>query len=375
MPRGRIQALIDLKALRHNCQIARNNANDQLLAVIKANAYGHGLEQAAAALSDMTDMLAVTDLREAQLLKQSSPEADILILQGLMDISELDVIAREGFQLVVHSLPQLDAIDQRLKQRPPGKPLTLWLKMDSGMGRLGIAPGDYAKACKALAGRPYCREVVMMTHLANSSLPDSSLNTTQLKQFAKVEKKLRSDFPRLPTSIPASGGLLGPYDIESSWARPGIMLYGSSPFPWELKELRAEQLGLLPVMHLRSKLIAVKDLKAGDNVGYGSQYICKGKTKVGIVSCGYADGYPSCAPNGTPVLVNDKRSRTLGRISMDMLAVDLTDLPTAQVGDPVTLWGKGLPADEVAAHTGILSYNLFCSITRRVQFEYDRQGL
>lgn len=368
--KGRARAHIDLSALAHNLQIARNHCPDsRVVAVVKANAYGHGLGQVGAALQT-ADLLAVTDVSEALQLQGVLGNRPILVLQGLIDEEDLDLVALHGFQCVVHSLEQLAMIDARLKKRPPPGPLGFWLKLDSGMGRLGIAPDDYVAAYRSLAAKPYCRQLVMMTHLANSSLPDSSLNALQLKQVARIRKKLLEQFPRLATSQAASSGILGDDEIQSDWVRPGIMLYGSSPFPWNLQQYRAEQKGLLPVMTLQSRLIAVRDLKKGDNVGYCSQFICPTKMRIGIVSIGYADGYPSNAPNGTPVLVKGKRTGTVGRVSMDMLAVDLNHLPEAQTGDVVTLWGKGLSVDEVAAHTGILSYNLLCSVTRRVNFSY-----
>ncbi|MEX2367095.1 MAG: alanine racemase [Pseudohongiellaceae bacterium] len=362
---GRAQASIDLGAVANNFRVAqRHGPHSRLVGVVKSNAYGHGLVQVADALVD-ADILAVTDLYEAQQLAPASAKP-VLILQGLISDDDIRAVAESGFQLVVQSLEQLALIEDRLTRTPPVSPLTFWLKLDTGMGRLGLAPADYLRAWRELAGKPYTGNLVMMTHLANSSLPGSDLTQIQLQTFAVIKNRLGD----VATSIPSSSGLLRPEVTRSDWLRPGIMLYGSSPFPWEYEELRADKFGLQPVMTLQSRIIAVKDAKAGDNIGYCSQFICARDMKIGIVSIGYADGYPSNAPNGTPVLVNGKRTQTVGRVSMDMLAVDLSHLPDTRVGDTVTLWGQGLAIDEVAAKTGILSYNLMCSVTRRVQFVY-----
>jgi len=363
----RVLASVDLKALQHNFRIARSHAGPgKVAAVIKANAYGHGLEQAAGALDD-ADLFGVTDVNEALTLKHTGTDKPILILQGLMTAEDLKPVTQEGFQLVVHSAEQLVILDENLSSMAIKKPLTFWLKMDSGMGRLGIPPQDFAAAYRALLNRPYTKRVVMMTHLANSSLPDSSLNLQQLKAFRNVEADMVTDCPA--TSIPSSSGILSSLDTGSTWARPGIMLYGSSPFGFAQEGLRRDSFNLQAVMTLKARIIAVKNLRQGDNVGYCSQFICPHDMRIGIVSIGYADGYPSNAPNGTPVMVNGQRTQTVGRVSMDMLAVDLSNMD-ASVGDLATLWGKDLSLDEVAAKTGILSYNLTCSISRRVPFEY-----
>lgn len=365
----RVRASIDLSALKHNFQIARAHARaGHMVAVIKANAYGHGLEAAAAALDD-ADLFGVTDVHEALQLAQTGTDKPILILQGMMTADDLVAVVEHGFQLVVHSADQLALIDETLSGITLKQPLTLWLKMDSGMGRLGISPDGYAMTWRALAARPYVQRVVMMTHLANSSLPDSPLNARQLEAFRRVEDALADDDP--VTSIPSSSGILSGLPTDSDWARPGIMLYGSSPFDWQHEDLRRDNFDLRAVMTLQARLIAVKDLQAGDNVGYSSQYVCPQAMRVGIASIGYADGYPSSTPNGTPVLVAGQRTGTLGRVSMDMLAVDLSAIPDAKAGGRVTLWGQDLCLDEVAAKTGILSYNLTCSINhRRVEFDY-----
>jgi alanine racemase len=364
----RVLASIDLSALKHNFGIARSHTQARhVAAVIKANAYGHGMAESAQALTD-AELFGVTDIQEAIALNAVGTGKPILVLQGMMKADDLKLIAEHNFQLVVHSPEQLTTLDEILSSMTVKIPLTFWLKMDSGMGRLGMKPASYATTWRALKGRPYVHDVIMMTHLANSSIPDSPLNIQQLQSFHHVEEQLADDTPL--TSIPSSSGILSRLETASDWARPGIMLYGSSPFEWEREDLRRDVFDLRSVMTLQARMIAVKELSAGDNVGYCSQFICPNDMRVGIVSIGYADGYPSNTPNGTPVMVAGKRTNTVGRVSMDMLAIDLSDIPEARAGDAVTLWGADLSLDEVAAKTGILSYNLTCSVARRVEFTY-----
>ncbi len=205
-----------------------------------------------------------------------------------------------------------------------------------------------------------------MTHLANANLSDSTLNQQQVDTFTEIT----SQIPEATTSIPASSAILAGLGESTDWVRPGIMLYGSSPFAYSDEQSRRESFGLQAVMTLQARLISIQNCKAGDSVGYCSEFICPHDMRIGIVSIGYADGYPSNAPNGTPVLINGKRTATTGRVSMDMIAIDLSPDPDAQIGDSVTLWGDDLSLDEVAEHTGILSYNLTCSIAERVAREY-----
>ncbi len=369
---NRVQASIDLKALQHNFSIARSHSSQKhasnVAAVIKANAYGHGLEQAAVALDD-ADLFGVTDVREALTLKNARADKPILVLQGLIHEDDLTLVAEHNFQLVVHSASQLAYIDDTLSRLSLKAPLTLWLKMDSGMGRLGISPQDYVATYRALQSKSYVASVVMMTHLANSSIPESALNTQQIDAFRQQQAQLLQEGHCI-SSIPSSSGILSHLPVDCDWARPGIMLYGSSPFNFSEENLRRERFDLQAVMTLQARIIAIKDLKQGDNVGYCSRFICPRDMTIGIVSIGYADGYPSNAPNGTPVMIAGKKTGTVGRVSMDMIGVDLSGIPEAKVGDLATLWGKELSLDEVAAKTGILSYNLTCSVARRVDFKY-----
>lgn len=362
----RARASIKLSALQHNLNIARQYAGPRkVLAVIKANAYGHGLLPVAEALNE-ADAFGVTDINEAETLTQADCKKPIVILQGIIEQSDITRIAAGGYQLVVHRMQDLQWLEEALDKNPPAAPLTIWLKMNSGMGRLGLKPAAVKSAYAGLQHKDWCSEVILMTHLANGNLTDSELNQQQINTFSSVAKEL----PDAPASIAASSGLLAGFGKDSDWVRPGIMLYGSSPFPFSDEKLRREHFGLQAVMSLEARLIAIQDCQAGDNVGYCSQFICPQDMRIGIVSIGYADGYPSNAPNGTPVMINGKRSVTCGRVSMDMIAVDLGPVPEAGTGDIVTLWGEQLSVDEVAEHTGILSYNLSCSIAARVERVY-----
>lgn len=367
----RVQASINLQALQANFRIAKIQAsNSKMVAVIKANAYGHGLLPVAQALAPEADIFAVTDIVEALQLKAAGFDKPILILQGIIGSDDIKLAAESGFHLVIQSCQQLSLLEEELSKLTHFQPMTFWLKLNSGMGRLGIPREHYPQAYASLQSKPYTEKVIMMTHLANSSLPDSELNVLQIKAFREVQNALTDDHV-LSSSLPASSGILSELQTQSDWARPGIMLYGSSPFPYQDKSLRREKFGLGAVMTLQSKIIAIQHLKAGDNVGYCSQFICPKDMSIGIVCIGYADGYPSAAPNGTPVLVNGIRTTITGRVSMDMIAIDLSPIPGANINDTVTLWGNNLSVDEIAFHTGILSYNLTCSINPRVSVIYE----
>jgi alanine racemase len=339
----RIQATIDLGALKHNLEVARLHAKGgHVVAVVKANAYGHGLVAAAEALHE-ADLFAVTDVEEAERLRQAGIEKGILILQGIIGPADLPLILQNGYQPVIHRGEDLQLLEEAVALRPPKTPLTLWLKLDSGMGRLGLTPEACVSQALLLRTKAWVKKVVLVTHIASASDPEARLNKHQLAQFEAVHAQI----PWCSRSIASSAGLLA-LDCATDWNRPGIMLYGSSPFSWQDTARRREIFDLKAVMTLQARLISIKDHQAGDSIGYNSQFVCDKATRVGTISCGYADGYPSLTPNGAPV------------------AVDLSDFPDATLGMPVELWGNTVSLDEVAAHTGILSYNLTCSITTRV---------
>ena len=364
---ARVIATIDRQALAHNLAIAKRHApQSRIAAVIKADAYGHGLLPCAEALAE-ADLFGVTTVEEAEQLRNAGIRKDILVMQGLIERADLRRIARHGLQLVVHRAEDLALLEAEFDKAPPRKPLTVWLKLDTGMGRLGLPAADVARIHLALRRKPWCDDVILMTHLANAATPDAPLNSQQLLQFARSCQSLADFTPQ--TSIAASAALLA-LDAAGDWVRPGIMLYGSSPFPWRDAARRRDSFDLRNVMTLQAQLISVQQRQTGDSIGYNSQFICPQPMRIGIVSIGYADGYPVTAPNGTPVLVGTQRCGTVGRVSMDMLAIDLGNCPDARVGDFVTLWGEQLTLDEVAACLGTISYQLTAGLGQRVSRVY-----
>jgi len=344
-----IRVRIDSAALRHNLGAARRRApRSRIWAVVKANAYGHGLARAARALA-AAEGLALIELEAALELRRSGERRPILLLQGFFSPGELEPIAAHGLTTVVHDLEQLAMLE---KFRPSAK-IPAYLKLNTGMNRLGFDEGDFRDALERL--RRCAGEITLMTHFADA---DGKRGVRwQLERFEAAAAGVD-----LPMSLANSAALLRYPEAHKDWVRPGIMLYGCSPFPDE----SAEKLGLKPAMTLTSELIAVKELRPGDCVGYGCTFTADTPMRVGIVACGYADGYPRHAPTGTPILVRGRRTRTVGRVAMDMLFADLTGIPEAAVGSPATLWGEGLPADQVAASAGTVSYELLCAVTPRV---------
>ena len=355
-----IRATIDLAALRHNFGVARRHAGtSRLWAVVKANAYGHGLTRAVDALVDLSDGFALIELERAVALREAGLDLPILLLEGFYATDELPLLIRHRLIPVVHRPDQVRSL---LDANWPAD-LPVYLKLNSGMNRLGFDAAGLATARKALDGR--VRHITLMTHFADA---DGLRGVDwQLEHFAAMTAGMDD-----ATSLANSAALLRYPHALGDWARPGIMLYGGSPFP-QLKS--AAELDLKPVMTLQSEVIAVQDLAAGESVGYGCTFTADRPLRVGVVACGYADGYPRHASTGTPILVDGQRTRTLGRVSMDKLCVDLTDLKVGAgetatnkvgIGMAVTLWGEGLPADEVATAAGTISYELFCALAQRV---------
>ena len=351
MPRP-IRACFDLAALRHNLEIARARAGGaRVWAVVKANAYGHGLARAVAALGTGADGFALLDIEEAVRLREGGIAQPILLLEGFFSPADLATIGTYRLATVVHSPEQLAMLEAtRLATR-----VTVYLKVNSGMNRLGVAPEAARSFVERLRACGNVSEIVLMTHFADADGPRGVAE--QLERFESGARGLA-----LPRSLANSAAVLRHPDTRGAWVRPGIMLYGCSPFPDE----PAAALGLRPVMTLASELIAVRELAAGERVGYGGTFTADRRMRIGVVACGYADGYPRHAPTGTPILVDGRRTRTLGRVSMDMLAVDLDPIPWGRVGSPVTLWGEGLSCDEVAAAAGTVSYQLLCALAARV---------
>lgn len=348
-------ALIDLDALSHNYQLARTFGGARALAVVKADAYGHGAVRCAQALSDDVDGFSVACIEEALELRAAGIDAPILLLEGFFEASELELIAEHRLYCVVHSEWQLEALERSQLARP----LTIWLKLDSGMHRVGFPLSQYRAIYQRLQASGKVEKIVLMSHFARADELDCARTAEQVAVF----REARGDLPA-EISLCNSPALLGWPQLlpprATDWVRPGIMLYGVSPF-----EQPQEQAAYLrPVMTLESKVIAVRELPAGEPVGYGARFVSQRPTRVGVVAMGYADGYPRHAPNGTPVAVDGVRTSLIGRVSMDMLTVDLTDLPQAGLGSRVELWGRQVLASEVATAAKTIPYQLFCNLKR-----------
>ena len=356
---------IDHAALRQNLERVRQAApNSAIWAVIKADAYGHGMERVAATLRDV-DGFAVARLDEALRLRADNITKPILILEGVHTADELRVASEAQLQIVLHHASQLEifsVVDL-------ATPISVWLKLDTGMHRLGFSVDEFEPIRLQLQQIPGVGEIAMMTHLANADDRSDPATEEQLALFNKIATGSGGLL-----SSANSAGLLGFPASHHDWVRPGIMLYGASPF----SGTTGLQQGLKPVMTLRSSLISVKQLQKGDRIGYSGTYTCPETMPIGVVGIGYGDGYPRHAKAGTPVLVNGQRLPLIGRVSMDMITVDLRQQPHAQVGDSVILWGDGLPAEQIAELSNTIAYQLFCGITnrvRRVDLALDGVGL
>jgi len=371
MPRP-ISATISPSALRRNLTTVRQHlaraatgTPPSIWAVIKANAYGHGIERAVVAFGDaafgQAQGLAMLDLNEAVRCREAGWRGPVLLLEGFFEPPDLKLVDHYSLTVAIHSREQLDM----LQRARPAQPIAAYIKFNSGMNRLGFTSATYRDAyarALQLAEQNVLGRVGKMTHFANA---DTDAGVAEpLAAFDAVTKNLPG-----PVSVCNSAALLRHTQVacrsadEASWVRPGICLYGGSPFA----DVSAASFGLLPTMTLTSKLIAVQALQPGDQVGYGGAFSADAPMRVGVVACGYADGYPRHAPTGTPVTVAGVRSRVVGRVSMDMLTVDLTPVPAARVGSPVVLWGDGGPSvDEVAASARTIGYELLCAVAPRV---------
>lgn len=352
-------ASINLHALRHNLQRARAVApTSRVMAIVKANAYGHGLVRVARTLCDANGF-GVASLDEAIALREAGIKQRILLLEGFLFPSELELIHRWELDVVLHHPSQVET----LEQLDSSVPLSAWLKLDTGMHRLGFAVEEFAQIWKRVNACPAVAQPVrVMTHLANADDRHDSTTDHQLRGFYAQVSRAGAEL-----SIANSAGVLGWPAAHADWIRPGIMLYGISPFTHG----GAADEGLVPVMTLSTRLIAVNSAKKGVGVGYGGTWKCPEDMRYGVAAIGYGDGYPRHAKSGTPVLVNGQRVPLIGRVSMDMLAVDLRTQPEAKPGDPVVLWGSGLPIEEVARWTDTIPYELVCKLTQRVKFSEE----
>jgi alanine racemase len=347
------RALIDLAALRHNYRLARERHGGRALAVVKANAYGHGALRCAEALRDEADGFAVAFLGEALELRAGGIDAPILLLEGVFDTAELAEAARHRLWMVVHHEEQL----RMLERTPLAAPVDVWLKVNSGMNRAGFVGDAVARAWQRLQASGKVGRIVLMTHFARADEPDVPTTLDQLQCFEAATAGLPGT-----RSVANSAAILAWPQARRDWARPGILLYGADPMP-------AEGNGLRAVMTLESAVMAVREIAPGEALGYGGRFVTERPTRVGLVAMGYADGYPRVVPDGTPVTVEGRASRIIGRVSMDMLTIDLTELPEAGIGSRVELWGEQVPINRIAEAAGTISYELLCNV-KRVRLEY-----
>jgi alanine racemase len=348
---------INLPALQHNFNRVNESAPaSRVMAIIKANAYGHGLTRIARALP-RADAFGVACVNEAITLREAGFDRRIVLLEGPFAADELRLISGYRLDVVLHHREQL-AMLERVRLR---RPLNVWLKIDTGMHRLGFAPTSVPEMVTRLDTIDYLGELRWMSHLACADDSGDDYTATQIEGFRNTVESLTGE-----RSLANSAAVLAWQDAHYDWVRPGIMLYGASP----LRDTTALALDLQPVMTLESTLIAVNTHQKGARVGYGGDWVCPETMPVGVAAIGYGDGYPRHAPAGMPVLINGRRAQLIGRVSMDMVCVDLRGHPGAAVGASVTLWGDGLPVDEVAASAGTIGYELLCSINSRVRCEY-----
>jgi alanine racemase len=320
------------------------------MAVVKANAYGHGLERVANALPS-ADGFAIVEVDWALALKEKYPDKAVLLLEGFFDVEDLRLASTAGLSCAIHNDEQL----RMLEVEKPSRAIDAYLKINTGMNRLGFPPSAAKAALERLRKSGATRSITLMTHFATSEAPDGIIEA--MRRFEEATHGID-----LPRSLANTGAIFAHPEAHADVARLGIGLYGATPFA----DRPASSLGLRAAMTLTSQLIAIQELKPGDAVGYGGHFKAERSMRLGIVACGYADGYPRHAPTGTPVLVAGARTQLAGRVSMDMITVDLTPVPQATIGSPVVLWGEGMPVDEVAMASGTVGYELLCGVTKRV---------
>ncbi len=352
----RVIATVDLSAVRHNLEVVRQFApRSKVMAAIKADAYGHGAIAVARAVP--ADAFAVACLEEALVLREGGVDRPVVLLEGILSGAEAEEAADEKLQVVVHDHWQLLLLDALGSQ-----PVSVWIKLDSGMHRLGFPLSEAPALYRFLQARPHWEFCGWMTHLACADETASPFTRGQVDAFVAALKDLPGE-----RSIANSAGLIAWPQARVHWVRPGLMLYGASPFA----NKTASELGLRPAMRVESRLIAIHDFAEGEGIGYGQTYRCPENMKVGVVAIGYADGVHRSLPSGSPVLIHGARVPMIGRVSMDMITVDLRLVPKARIGDAVRIWGEGLPIEEVAARAGTLPYELMCGLTQRVHLVHE----
>ena len=369
-------ATINSAALRHNIQLIKSFApNQKLLAMIKANAYGQGLLPAAHILADQVDGFGVARLREALEIQETGYTGKILLVEGFFDREELLKTLSRRFDSVIHCYEQLELLEQVAKEWEKEQqkgfwkrktkiyfPINVWLKIDTGMHRLGVHPEQVDEFYQRLKKCPLVESISFVSHFSRADELDCGYTEKQISTFEQATQS----YPEHARSISASSGILYWKQAHYEWVRPGIIMHGISPHYEPITHL-----GFHPVMTLSSSLIAVRTHKAGEPVGYGGTWVSPKDTKLGVIAMGYGDGYPRNAPEGTPVLINGRKVPIVGRVSMDMLTVDLGADSQDKVGDEAIFWGKDLLIEEIAEHIGVISYELITKLTPRVIFEYQ----
>lgn len=354
-------AQIDMQAMQQNLQVVRSliPAHTRVVAVVKANAYGHGLVQVAKSLNSHADAFAVARLEEALALRSAGIVKPVILLEGFFSSDDLPVLAANHLQTAVHTEEQLVALETMALPHP----VSVWLKLDTGMHRLGVRPEEVDAFCHRLQN---CKNVVQpfnfITHFSCADEVNNDATAHQIALFNELTAKYQGEH-----SLASSAGIIAWPDAHADWVRPGIMMYGVSPFA----DQSSQDIGLTPAMTLKTTLLAVRTLKAGEAVGYGATWRSERDTKIGVVAVGYGDGYPRMAPSGVPVLINERIVPLVGRVSMDMMTIDLGPDAKDQVGDEVTLWGKGLLVEQVSNAIGTIPYELITKLTSRVLMEYQ----
>lgn len=354
-------AILSTENLRHNVQILKKKApSSQIIAMVKANAYGHGIRSVSSRLDSHVDILGVASIDEALALRKIGVNTPIMLAEGVFEASELVVAATEKFHVVFHTQEQLDWLS---KSSCP-LPLQTWIKINTGMGRLGFpldqARNPYQQLCES---PQVAKPVRIMSHFACADDPEHPFNQEQIQRFEAFIAGTNSQY-----SLCNSAGIFHFSDHHYDFVRPGITLYGIAP----MEGVTGPDLGLKPVMTVQSSLISVQRVSKGACIGYGARYECPEDMPVGVVAFGYGDGYPFTAQDGTPILVNNRECSLVGRVSMDMINVDLRACPNAKVGDPVILWGQGLPIERVAKHTSNIPYDMLTGVQHRVKFLWTR---
>lgn len=361
------KARINLHAIKHNLHIAKKAAGSaEVLAVVKANAYGHGMEDVAIALQQEADQFGVASLDDVLRLRAAGIKQSITCLSGFYQADEARVLIQNNAVAVIYDEAQLESLRVYSSSSGTNDPIKVWLKIDTGMGRLGFQVEKAECLAIELEQLVGVELLGLLTHFSNSDDPLDVKNQQQFDDFMGCIKKVASGVDGLKSSASNSAALLSRSEGMFDLVRPGLMLYGASP----ISSKSAEELSLLPAMSFESELISVRDIKQGSTVGYGGAWMAPTDMRIGVVAIGYGDGYPRHAPTGTPVLVNGQRAQLIGRVSMDLISVDLTGIE-AKVADKVVLWGNGLPVEEIAALSGTISYELLCGVTERVTRIYS----